>query len=188
MANTTAEQTRNGVDVNRLTETIDAINQDPELARFRFRASNTWDDGARSSTRIQHFHGVGQEDTSRAEAFELDADEPDVLLGSNQAPNAVEAVLHALASCLGVGFVYNAAAEGIDVRSLEFDVEGELDLRGFLGLSEEVRPGYQNVRVDYRVECDAPDDRVDALCAHVQRTSPVLDLLRNPVEVTVERR
>lgn len=183
----TAQQTQNGVDVGQLMATIDAIKNQPDLARFQFRATNTWIDGGRSRTRIQEFRGAGQEDTSRAEPFTLEGDEPPVLLGGNSAPNAVEAALHALASCLAVGFVYNAAARGIEVRSLDFELEGDLDLHRFLGLSEDVRAGYQEVRVTYRVDCDASAETVDELCAHVQNTSPVLDIFRNPVKVTVAR-
>jgi uncharacterized OsmC-like protein len=95
-------------------------------------------------------------------------------------------VLHALASCLAVGFAYNAAAQGIRVDSLDFDLEGDLDLHGFLGLSQEVRPGYEGIRVRYRVNADAPREKIEELFAHVQRTSPVLDIVRNPVPVTVE--
>lgn len=177
----------NGVDLEQLQETIDAIEENADLARFRFRATNSWQEGGHSRTRIQGFYGAGREDESRAEPFVVDGDEPPVLLGSNQAPNAVEAVLHALASCLAVGFVYNAAAKGIEVRSLDFDLEGELDLHGFLGLSDEVRAGYENVRVTYRVDCDAEPEAIDELCDYVQRTSPVMDMLRNPVDVEVQR-
>ncbi|HUH12315.1 MAG TPA: OsmC family protein [Longimicrobiales bacterium] len=186
MASTT-QQTNNGVDVGQLMETIEAIREQPDLAKFQFRATNSWLGGGRSRTRIQEFHGAGQEDTSRTRPFTLEGDEPPVLLGENTAPNAVEAALHALASCLAVGFVYNAAAEGIEVRSLEFELEGDLDLHGFLGLSQDVRPGYQEVRLTYRVDCDAPPEKVDELCEHVQRTSPVLDIFRNPVQVRVAR-
>lgn len=183
----TTQQTLNGVDVDQLTETIAAIENDPTLAKFRFRATNTWLGGGRSRTEIQGFYGAGQEDTSRTESFTLEGDEPPVLLGENAAPNAVEAALHALASCLAVGFVYNAAAQGIEVRSLEFDLEGELDLHGFLGMSDDVRAGYDDVRLTYRVDCDASPEKVDEICEHVQRTSPVLDIFRNPVPVKVER-
>jgi uncharacterized OsmC-like protein len=108
------------------------------------------------------------------------------LLGGNAGPNAVEAVLQALASCLGVGFVYNASALGIDVRALEFELEGNLDLHGFLGLSETTRPGFSGIRVSYRVDADAPRDKIEELCSYVQKTSPVLDMLRNSVPVSVE--
>jgi uncharacterized OsmC-like protein len=186
MAETT-HATLNDVNVDQLVQTIDAIKEQPELARFQFRAHNTWLGGGRSRTRIQGFHGAGHEDASRTEPFILEGDEPPVLLGQNQAPNAVEAVLHGLASCLAVGFVYNAAARGIEVRELEFDLEGDLDLHRFLGLSDETRAGYDHVRVTYRVDCDAPAETVDELCQYVQRTSPVLDILRNPVRVDVAR-
>lgn len=184
---TTTQQTPNGVNVDQLTETVAAIQADPRIAAFRFRATNTWLDGGHSRTEIKGFWGAGQEDESRTEPFVLHGDEPPVLLGTNRAPNSVEAVLHALASCLAVGVAYNAAAWGIEIRALEFDLEGEMDLHGFLGLSQDVRPGFQDVRVNYRIECDAPDDKVDELCAHVQRTSPVVDILRNPVPVTISR-
>lgn len=182
-----ATRTLNGVDVAQLVATVGAIQDNPDLARFHFRATNRWQHGGHSRTQIQGFYGAGQEDTSRSTAFVLDGDEPPVLLGSNHAPNAVETLLHALASCIAVGFVYNAAARSIEVRSLEFDIEGEVDLHGFLGLSNQVRPGYQIVRMTYRVDCDAPADVIDELCAYVQRTSPVLDVLRNPVTVEIRR-
>jgi uncharacterized OsmC-like protein len=182
----TTQVLRNGVNVTQLVETIEAIKKDPALARFQFRARTVWEEGGRCRTRIQDFSGAGGEDASRAAPFTLVGDEPPVLLGNNAGPNAVEAALHALASCLSVGFVYNAAATGIDITSLEFDLDGDIDLLGFLGLSDEVRPGYNNIAVRYRVRANAPRDRLEALCDYVQKTSPVLDMLRNPVPVTVE--
>lgn len=183
---TTQVQTRvNGVNVDQLVDTINAIKDNPDLARFEFRAENEWISGARSRTTIQSFYGAGGEDTSRREPFVLEGDEPPVLLGTNTAPNAVETVLHALASCLAVGFVYNAAAQGIKVDSLDFSVEGDLDLHGFLGLSDEVRPGYENIQVTYRVKADAPREKIAELCDYVQKTSPVVDIIRNSVPVTV---
>lgn len=184
---TTTEDTRNGVNVSQLVETVGAIQNDPTLATFRFRARNTWLGGGHSRTSIQGFWGAGQEDSSRTAPFTLDGDEPPVLLGQNRAPNAVETVLHALASCLAIGFAYNAAAQGIEVRSLEFDLEGELDLHGFLGLSEQTRAGYQGIRVTYRVDADATPEQIDNLCQYVQRTSPVFDIISSPVPITVSR-
>lgn len=175
----------NGVNVDQLIETVNAIQQDPSLARFQFRAHNEWIGGGHSRTSIQDFYGAGREDTSRSRPFILDGDEPPVLLGGNAGVNAVEAVLHALASCLAVGFIYNAAAQGINVESLSFDLQGDLDLRGFLGLSTEVRSGYEGIQLSYRVKTDAPREKVEQLCEYVQSTSPVLDIIRNPVPVTV---
>jgi uncharacterized OsmC-like protein len=181
----TMETMVKGVDVNQLMGTIDTIKDDPSLGRFQFRAKTEWVDGGHSRTTIHDFYGAGQEDTSRQVPFELEGDEPPILLGNNEGPNAVETMLHALASCLAVGLAYNAAARGINIDSLEFDLEGDLDLRAFLGLSEEVRPGYENIRVDYRIKSDAPREEIEDLCEYVQKTSPVLDMIRNPVPVTV---
>lgn len=176
----------NEVNVTQLVETINAIKENPDLAQFQFRAHNEWQGGGHSQTTIQGFYGAGQEDTSRSQPFVLEGDEPPVLLGQNAGPNAVEAVLHALASCLAVGYVYNAAAQGIEIDSLEFDLEGDLDLHAFLGLSDEVRPGYENINVTWRIEADAPREKLLELCEYVQKTSPVLDILRNPVPVNIE--
>ena len=175
----------NGVNVDQLVGTIQAVKENPDLAKCKFRAETEWINGGHSQTRIQGFYAAGQEDTSRAQPFVLNGDEPPVLLGENHGPNAVEAVLHALASCLAVGFIYNAAAMGIRVESLTFKLEGDLDLHAFLGLSEQTRPGYENIRLSYRVKSDAPREKIVELCNYVQKTSPVLDIIRNPVPVTV---
>ena len=176
----------NSVNVEQLFGTIEAVKANPDLAKCQFRAETEWIRGGHSRTKIQGFYAAGQEDVSRSRPFILDGDEPPVLLGENHGPNAVEAVLHALASCLAVGFIYNASAMGILVESLTFKVEGELDLHAFLGLSETTRPGYENIKLTYRVKCNAPREKVVDLCNYVQKTSPVLDILRNPVPVTVD--
>lgn len=176
----------NGVDVERLVATVEAVKADPALARFRFRAHSDWDGGGRCHTTIKDFFGVGKEDDTRTESFVLKGDEPSVLLGTDNGPNAVEVVLHALASCLTVGYAYNAAAQGIRVDALTFDLEGDLDLQGFLGLSEQARPGFSNIRLTYHVKADAPREKLEALCDYVQRTSPVLDIIRNPVPVSID--
>lgn len=175
----------NGVNVDQLVGTIEAVKANPDLAKCKFRATNEWVSGGHSQTKIQSFYAAGQEDTSRTAPFVLEGDEPPVLLGENHGANAVEAVLHALASCLSVGYIYNAAAMGINVESLSFELEGDLDLHAFLGLSDQTRPGYSNIQLTYRVKSDAPREKVLELCDYVQKTSPVLDILRNPVPVTV---
>ena len=187
MATTQQEQKMlNGVNVTQLVQTIDAIKQNPEIAKFKFRASNEWVDGGHSKTTIKSFYGAGQEDKSRSVPFTLEGDEPPVLLGANKAPNAVEAVLHALASCLSVGFVYNAAARGIEVDSLKFNLEGDVDLHGFLGLSDSTRPGYQNIRLTYNVRSNAPKEKIRELWDYVQRTSPVFDIVNNKVPISIQ--
>lgn len=175
----------NRVNVDQLVDTIELIKDQPELAKFNFRATTDWVEGGHSRTKIQSFYGAGQEDTSRSIPFVLEGDEPPVLLGENKGPNAVETLLHALTSCITVGFIYNAAAQGITVEELKFNVEGDIDLQNFLGISDEVRPGYENIRLTYQVKADAPEEKLSELCDYVQKTSPVLDAIRNPVPVSV---
>lgn len=175
----------NGVNVQQLVDTVNAIRANPALARFQFRSETAWVEGARSRTEIQRFYGAGKEDTSRTQPFVLEGDEPPVLLGGNSAPNAVEAVLHALASCLAVGFIYNAAARGISVESLRFTLEGDLDLHAFLGLSETIRPGYQAIRAAIKVKAAAPREQITELWEYVRKTSPVFDIVSNPVPVSL---
>lgn len=178
-------QTVNGVNVEQLVSTVNAVKANPDLAKFKFRGQTEWVSGGQFHTAIQGFYGAGSEDMSRTQPFIVVGDEPPVLLGQNAGPNAVEVVLHALASCLGVGFIYNAAAQGIRVEQLEFSLEGGLDLHAFLGLSRTMRPGYEQIKVSYRVKADAPRAKLEELCEYVQQTSPVLDILRNPVPVTI---
>lgn len=177
--------TVNGVDLDRLLGTIDHVSADPTLARFQFRARNHWIDGGHNRTTIKEFYGAGHEDTSRTEPFVLDADEPPLLLGENQAPNAPEYVLHALAACLAGTLVYHAAARGIVLDGLECTIEGDLDLRGFLGLDETVRPGYQQIRVAFEATGDFDDDQLAELASLV-RYSPVRDIVSNPVPVAID--
>ena len=138
--------TLNGVEVDRLVGTIDAIEKSPGLGKFKFRARNRWLSGGHNRSTIKGFFGAGQEDESRKQEFALDNDEPDVLLGKDAGANPVEYVLHALAGCITTNVVYQAAAQGISLRSVESRLEGDLDLRGMLGLAD-VRCGYENVRV-----------------------------------------
>jgi len=176
----------NGVNVDQLVGTIEAIKGDPEIAKFQFRAETKWVNGGHCQTTIKNFYGAKAENTSRTKSLIMEGDEPSILLGEDHGANAVEAVLHALASCLMVGFVYNASAQGITISSLDFSLEGNIDLHAFLGLSETIRPGYENIKVKYRVKADASKEKLVELCSYVQKTSPVLDIIRNPVSVTVE--
>ena len=175
----------NGVDVDRLLGTIEHVSTDPTLARFQFRARNQWIEGSRNRSTIREFYGAGQEDTSRAAPFVLDADEPPVLLGENQAPSAGEYVLHALAACLTGTIVYHAAVRGIALDGLEATIEGDVDVRGFLGLDETVRPGYQQIRVAFKASGDFDDDQLAELASLV-RYSPVRDIVSNPVPVAID--
>jgi len=179
-------QIQNGVNVDQLVGTVNAVKQNPGIAKFRFRSASQWMGGAKERTSIKSFYGAGQEDTSRKDTFVLEGDEPPVLLGTDGAPNAVEAVLHALSACMTVSFIYPAAAQGIKVDSLEYSMDGDIDLHGFLALSDKVRPGFQNIRVRAKVKADAPREKIQQLLEYAMNTSPVMDCLRNPVSVTVE--
>ena len=181
MPTVTTEHTINGVNIDQLGASVSAIQGEPGLAKFQFRARNTWINGGHNRTTIKEFYGVGKEDTIRTEPFIMDADEPPVLLGEDHGANPVEYVLHALAACLTTSMVYHAAAQGIKIDAIESRLEGDLDLRGFLGLSKDVRPGYQNLRVHFTVKSDAPVKRLRELTKH----SPVFDIVSNPVPVAI---
>lgn len=172
----------NGVDVERMGRTVQAVQQNPSLASYQFRAANRWIDGGHNRSTIQSFYGAGQEDSIRTKPFMLDADEPPALFGKDQGANPVEYVLHALAACLTTSLVYHAAARGITVESVESKLEGDLDLRGFLGISSQVRRGYQSVRVNFTIKSDASAEQVEELT----KFSPVYDILSNPVPVSIQ--
>lgn len=174
---------RNGIDVDRLLETIQGIQADPAQGSFTFKASSTWRDGTHNTGEIFGFTHAGQPDTSRAGSFTLEGDEPPVLLGSNAGPNAVELLLQALSFCYAAGYAANAAAQGIELSTLEFQVEGDVDVRRFLGL-EGPRPGFTAIRAYARVSSpNATPEQLRSLCRYVQDTSPVRDSLANPVPV-----
>jgi uncharacterized OsmC-like protein len=175
----------NGVDVGRLSETIEAIKHDPEAASFRFRASNHWESGGHSRTTIHDFFGAKQNLNHRQD-FQISADEPDLLLGSDKGANPVELALTALASCLTTTLVYHAAARGVTVSAVESELEGALDLRGFLGMSDSVRRGYTHIDVRMQVDADASQEVIDDLIELAQKQSPVFDIISNPVNVMVE--
>lgn len=173
--------TTNGVNVEQLQANIQAIQENPELAAFKFRATNRWINGGHNRSTIQGFYGVCQEDTTRKKPFILDADEPLALLGEDKGANPVEFVLHALAACLTTSMVYHAAAQGIRIEEVESNLEGDLDLHGFLGLSDTIRSGYQNLRVKFTVKTDAPAEKL----REFMKRSPVFDIVTNPVPVAI---
>jgi len=176
----------NGVNVDELFKTVDAVKKTAAIAKFRFRADNTWINGGHNRTSIRNFYGAGAEDTSRKTPFVLDADEPKVLLGTDRGPNPVEYVLTALAGCLTSSLVYHAAARGIAIEEVESHLEGDLDLRGFLGTSDEVRNGYENIRVTFKIKADATEEQLEELVQLARERSPVFDIVSHPVPVSVE--
>lgn len=180
----TTTTVRNGIDVQQLLDTIEATRTDEAVGTFTFRAESAWKDGTYNVGSIGRFIHAGQEDDTRQESFTLEGDEPPVLLGSNRGPNAVELVLQALGFCYAVGYVANAAAQGIDLTRMEYEVEGDLDARSFLG-QDGPRPGFTTIRVRGRVSSpNATPDQLTELCQYVQETSPVRDVIANEVPVT----
>jgi uncharacterized OsmC-like protein len=176
---------RNGVDTEALFATINVVKEQRHLARFQFRATNTWVQGTHSRGSISGFYGAGQEH-SRAVGWEFDADHPLVLTGADNGPSPVEYVLLGLAACLTAGLANIAAARGVTLRSVESTVEGDIDLQGVLGLSSEVRNGYQQIRVSFRVDADASEEQMRQLVAQSQARSAVFDVITNGVPVTIE--
>lgn len=179
----TTTTVRNGIDVDQLMQTIEATQNDEAVGTFTFRASSRWEDGTYNVGRIHGFEHAGAADSSRGASFVLHGDEPPVLLGQNRGPNAVELVLQALGFCYAVGYVANASARGIEIERMEYEIEGDLDVRPFLG-QPGPRPGFTEIRVTGRVSSpNASDDQLTELCQYVQDTSPVRDVLANPVPV-----
>ncbi len=182
----TTETVRNGVDTEQLFGTLDALRADPSLATFQFRARNRWIGGAHNRTTIRDFYAANQEDTSRAEEFVMDAGEPAILLGTDTGPNPAESLLHALAACLTTSLVYVAAARGVHLSEVESTLEGDMDVRGALGLSDDYRNGFERIRVSFRVAGDAPEEKLREVVARAQRRSAVFDMVTNGVPVTVD--
>lgn len=176
----------NGVDVPTLFATIDAVDNQRELARFRFRATNRWQSGTHSRTSITSYYGAGQEHEHVRE-FTVDADHPQVLVGADNAPLPVELVLAGLASCLTSGIGNIAAARGVKLQKVESVVEGEIDIQGILGLSDQVRNGYESIRVDFTIEGDAPEETLRKIVEQSRARSAVFDIITNrtPVQVSV---
>ena len=176
----------NGVDTPNLLATINVVKGDPPLAKFQFRAQNTWMRGTHSRTRIDSFTGAGGEH-QHTRTFEYDADHPTVLVGADAAPTPVEFLLHALAGCLTAGIANVAAARGVTLDRVESTVEGDIDLRGILGLSDEVRNGYQRIRVHFTVAGQAPAEKLQAIVEQSRARSAVFDVLTNgvPIELSV---
>ncbi|GAB7008323.1 OsmC family protein [Halorubrum trueperi] len=181
---TTERQAVNGVDVAALEGAVETISEDSEVGMFTFRAETEWEDALKSVTTIDEFDQAGE--TIHTREFTLQGDEPEQILGERTGPNAVELLLGALGSCLSVGYAANAAHMGIEIDDLRFEMEGDVDLRGFLGISEDVRPGYESITCTVYVDADASEAELAELREHVEKTSPLVDAITN--EVPLETR
>lgn len=185
MAQQAKPKITNGVNVDELFGTINAVKDTPVIAKFKFRAKNKWIDGGLNRTTINDFYGTNQ-DLSHKEPFVLDADEPPLLLGEDKGPNPVEYALTGLAACVTTALVYHAAAKGIQVDEVESRLEGDIDLQGFLGLSDSVRRGYEKIRMYFKIEGDLSEEEKEYLIQMGAKYSPVFDTFSNPVPISVE--
>src|SRR5688572_15895423 len=181
-----ADTIRNGVDTETMFGTLDLIKAQPELAKFEFRATNRWIDGAHNRSTIKGFFAAGGEDTSRSQAFVLDAGEPAILLGTDTGPNPAEYLLHALAACLTTSIVYVAAARKVELTSVESTLTGLMDVRGALGVDDEPRNGFERIGVSFRVAGNAPAERLREVVERARKRSAVYDMVTNGVPVAVE--
>jgi uncharacterized OsmC-like protein len=182
MAETTVN---NGVNVEALLAAREALKSAPEAARFKWRASCKWQNGTHSETKIEGFHGLGQEQKHKS-SFSFDADHPEIFASEDHGITPVEFMLVGLASCLTAGVAAVAQNRGIQLRSVEARVEGSMDIQGILGIDSEVRNGYDDIKVTFKIDADASKKDIEALVAQSQKRSAVYDVITNPTNVTVE--
>jgi uncharacterized OsmC-like protein len=185
MSVTETPAARNGVDVPALFATLDAVKQAPGAATFRFRAANEWVSGTHSRSTIDGYHGVFDEQV-RPQSFTYDADHPATICGKDNGPTPVEFLLHAIAACITAGVANIAAARGVTLTEVTSTVEGDIDLRGILGLSDEVRNGYEGIRVHLTIKGDAPDDVLVGIVEQSRARSAVYDALTGRTPVSIE--
>lgn len=183
---TTDSSRRNGVDTPTLFATLDAVKGQPEIAKFQFRASNTWVNGTHSRSSISGYYGAMQE-MEHKQVTVLDADHPPVLVGNDNGPTPVEFLLHAIAACLTAGIANIAAARRVDLTKVTSTVEGDIDLLGILGLSDgSVRNGYKQIKVTFHIEGDADEETLRGIVEQSRSRSAVYDALTNPTPVVVD--
>jgi uncharacterized OsmC-like protein len=175
----------NGVNVQALLDAREVLKGAPEAAQFTWRASSKWQNGVHSTTSVQNFFGLGEEQKHKTEAV-FDADHPEVFAAEDNGITPIEYLLVGLASCLTAGVASVAENRGIQLRSVESTVEGNHDIRGILGVDSDVRNGFNDIKVTFTIDADASKEDIEALVAQSQKRSAVFDALTNPTDVTVE--
>lgn len=176
---------QNGIDVPALFATIDAVRNQPELARFQFRADGSWIGGTHMQTTMSGFSGAGGEHAHKR-SYTAEADHPAVLCGTDNAPTPVECALHALAACLTAGVANIASARGVRLTAVNCALYGDIDLRGILGLAKDVRNGFSAIRAVFTIEGDAPQAKLQEILEQSRARSAVFDMLTNGVPVSVQ--
>jgi len=187
MTTQTTPRNVNGVPVDQLVETMQAIRKEPKIAKFVFNAKNNWNGGASNTARTETVYGACERHT-HPKPVVTNMDEPQLLLGTATGGNPVEILLAALSGCMTTGLVYHAAAMGIELTEVTSTFEGDLDLHGFLGMDESVRNGYEKIRVTFEVKGDATEEQLDELVRISQARSPVYDVVTNGTKVEVTRK
>src|SRR5271168_1483872 len=175
----------NGVNVQALLDARDALAGAPEAAQFTWRASSKWQHGVHSTTTIQNFFGLGEQQSHKTESL-FDADHPEIFAAEDNGITPIEYLLVGLASCLTAGVASVAENRGIQLRSVEATVEGNHDICGILGVDSDVRNGFSDLKVTFTIDADASKQEIEALVAQSQKRSAVFDALTNPTSVTVE--
>jgi len=175
----------NGVNVQALLDAREVLKGTPEAAQFTWRASAKWQNGVHSTTAVEKFFGLGQEQTHKTETV-FSADHPEVFAAEDNGITPIEYLLVGLASCLTAGVASVAQNRGIQLRSVESTVEGKHDIRGILGVDSDVRNGFNDIKVTFAIDADASKEEIEALVAQSQKRSAVYDALTNPTNVTVE--
>jgi uncharacterized OsmC-like protein len=175
----------NGVNVQALLDARDVLAGAPEAAQFTWRATSRWENGVHSTVTIQDFFGLGEEQSHNDEHV-FDADHPEIFAATDDGITPIEYLLVGLASCLTAGIASVAQNRGIQLRSVEARLEGSMDIQGILGIDSDVRNGYDNIKVTFHIDADAPKKDIEALVAQSQKRSAVYDLVTNPTNVTVE--
>lgn len=184
MTNATSAIVNNGVNVDALMGARTALEQAPEAAQFKWRASCEWLNGTHSRSAIGGFFGLGAEQ-SRGKMFTVEADHPQVFAAEDNAPTPVELVLSGLASCLTAGIAAVAQRRGIQLHSVKASLEADMDIQGILGIDDEVRNGFGSIRIHFDIRADANEDDIKALVAQSQKRSAVFDIVTNPTNVFV---
>jgi uncharacterized OsmC-like protein len=175
----------NGVNVQALLDAREALKGAPEAAKFTWRASCKWQNGTHSKANINGFFGLGQEQQHKTETS-FDADHPEIFASEDLGITPIEYVLVGLASCLTAGVAAVAQNRGVQLRSVESELEGKMDIRGILGIDSDVRNGYDDIKVTFKIDADASKNDIEAIVAQSQKRSAVYDVITNPVNVTVE--
>ncbi len=177
----------NGINVTSLLQSTEAVKNNSTLAKFKFQAKGRWIFGSHIQTIIDDYEAANQA-YKRAQPFVYDGDEPPVLSGTDVGASPLEYVLVALNGCLTTALIYNAAARGIYLEEVESTLEGNMDTRGAMGLSKQVRNGYESIKVSFRVKSSAPKEKIKELVEIAQKRSPVFDIISNPtpIEVTLQ--